>query len=105
MPLLKDEDGVIRVGGTRVTLESVIHEYQRGSGPDEIAAEFPVLNAADLYYVVGYYLEHRAEVDAYVAEQEREGEAVRRMWEAEHPPLTRAELQARLARMQAKSDA
>lgn len=96
MPLQKDAHGVIRVGGTRVTLDSVIYEYLRGSGPDQIAEEFPVLDRADIYHVIGYYLAYRTEVDAYLAEQEREGEALRQMWEAEHPPLTRAEWQARL---------
>jgi uncharacterized protein (DUF433 family) len=96
MPLATDAHGVIRVGGTRVTLDSVIYEYLRGSGPDQIAEEFPVLDRADVYYVVGYYLAHREQVDAYLAEQARLGDAMRHAWEAEHPPLTRAELQARV---------
>ncbi len=104
MPLSRDADGVIRVGGTRVTLESVIHEYQRGSNPDQIATEFPVLDLASIYHVVGYYLAHRAEVDAYLAQQASESAVQRQLWEAEHPPLIRSELQKRLEQAHPNSE-
>lgn len=96
MPLTKDAYGAIRVGGTRVTLDSIIYAFQRGETPDEIADGFSVLDKADIYYVIGYYLSHRNEVDAYMAEGERQADALRQQWEADHPPPTRAELQARI---------
>lgn len=96
VPLSRDAGGVIRVGGTRVTLDSVIRAFQRHETPDQIAGAYPVLDKADIYHVIGYYLAYRAEVDAYLAENERQANELRQMWEAEHPPLTRAELQARL---------
>lgn len=104
MPLRTDAYGVIRVGGTRVTLQSVIYEYQRGSGPKEIAEAYSVLAEADIYYVIGYYLAHRAEVDAYMAREEEAAAALRQAWEAEHPPVTRAELLARLDRKRRNSE-
>ncbi len=97
MPLHTDEQGSIRVGGTRVTLESVIADFQRGATPEEIVHAFPVLNVADVYQVIGYYLHNRAEVDAYIQRQHEEGERLRREWEKEHPStLTREVLEARL---------
>jgi uncharacterized protein (DUF433 family) len=96
IPLEPDEHGTIRVGGTRVTLESVIADYHRGATPEEIVHDFPVLKVADVYHVIGYFLENRAELDAYIQRQHEEGERLRREWEAEHPPrLTRDVLQAR----------
>ena len=97
VPMRADEHGTIRVGGTRVTLESIIADYHRGATPEVIAHDFPVLKAADVYYVVGYYLENQAQVDAYIDQQRQEGERIRREWEAEHPPkFTKAELLLRL---------
>src|SRR5260370_42151573 len=91
LPLRADEYGTIRVGGTRVALESVIVDFHRGITPGEIVHDFPVLKLADIYHVIGYYLENRAEVDTYIQQQQAEGERIRREWEAEHPPtLTKA---------------
>lgn len=97
VPLRTDEDGVLRVGNTRVTLESVIADFHRGAAPEEIVDHFPVLQVADVYHIIGYYLANRADVDAYVQRQREENERIRREWEAEHPPtLTKADLLARL---------
>lgn len=97
VPLQPDEQGTIRVGGTRVTFETVIADFHRGATPEEIVHNFPVLRVADVYFVIGYYLANRAEADAYIQRQNAEGERIRRQWEAEHPPkATKAELLARL---------
>jgi hypothetical protein len=43
------------------------------------------LNLADVYLVVGYYLQNRAEVDAYVRVQRQLADEARRDYEADHP--------------------
>ena len=97
IPLEPDEHGTIRMGGTRVTLESVIADYHRGATPEEIVHDFPLLEVADVYHVLGYYLDNRADLDAYIQRQHEEGQRLRREWESEHPPgLTREVLEARL---------
>lgn len=73
-PLRTDRHGTIRVGGTRVTLDSVIGAYKRGDSPEEIAEGFPGLALADIYAVIAYYLAHRDEAEAYFAEGRAEGE-------------------------------
>jgi lipoprotein NlpI len=40
---------------------------------------------ADVYSVIGYYLQNRAEVDAYVREQRQLADDARRAYEADHP--------------------
>lgn len=97
VPLQGDEHGTIRVGGTRVTLESVVADFHRGATPEEIVHNFPVLKVAEVYHVIGYYLANRQEVDGYIQRQREEGERLRREWEDKHPPkLTKADLLARL---------
>jgi uncharacterized protein (DUF433 family) len=96
VPLRTDHDGTIRVGETRVTLESVIADYHRNATPEKIVENFPVLQLADVYQVIGYYIAHRPEVDTYIQRQADENARLRAEWEAEHPPrLTKADLLAR----------
>ncbi len=76
-PLTKDADGVIRVGGTRVTLETVVGAFKDGASPEEIACQYPSLQLADIYAAVTYYLRHRAEVEEYLRRQEERAEAVK----------------------------
>jgi len=71
----------VRVGCTRVTLDSVIAELEQGASPEQIAADFPSLQLGDIYTVIGYYLGHRAEVEAYLREQDQQAAAVRQILE------------------------
>lgn len=82
VPLQRDKHGTIRVGGTRVTLDTVVHAFQDGAGAEEIVLRFPTLNLTDIYFVIAYYLRHRAEIDAYLEQREREAEEIRREIEA-----------------------
>jgi uncharacterized protein (DUF433 family) len=99
IPLSTDADGVIRVAGTRVTLDTVIDAFLTGASPEELAEDFPVLRLDDLYAVLTYYLRHRDEVDAYLRKRRTRAEAIRREIEA-HSPQTglRGRLLARLGR-------
>lgn len=78
IPLSTDADGVIRVAGTRITLDTVIDTFMTGASPEEIAQDFPVLRLDDIYAVITYYLRHRDEVDSYLRERRNRAEAIRR---------------------------
>jgi uncharacterized protein (DUF433 family) len=59
--------------GTRISLESVIFPFLEGLSPETIAAEcFPTLTLEQVYGAITYYLSHRAEIDAYLRQAERE---------------------------------
>jgi uncharacterized protein (DUF433 family) len=73
-PLRLDSDGTLRVGGTRVSLDVMLAHYREGATVDEIAERFPVLIPADVHAALAYYLRHRAEIDDYLAEQDRQAE-------------------------------
>jgi uncharacterized protein (DUF433 family) len=78
VPLAADADGVIRVGKTRVTLDTVVAGYREGMTPEGIVEQYPSLRPADVYSVIGYILNHRDEVEAYLRERESVSAAVRR---------------------------
>ncbi len=99
IPLMTDADGVIRVGGSRVTLETLIDVFNTGATPEEIAQDFSALRLDDVYAVITYYLRHRSDVDEYVRRRHAEADEVRRQVEQEYPQAgLRERLLARLDR-------
>ena len=70
-PLRWDEAGGIRIGQSRVTLDSLLAAYYAGSTPEEIALQYSVLDLADIYAAITYYLTHRQQLDNYL-EQRRQ---------------------------------
>jgi uncharacterized protein (DUF433 family) len=95
---LRVRDHTIYVAGTRVPLETVIGAFLDGATPEEIVYQYPSLQLADAYAVIGYYLHHREEIDAYRAERAEAAVEIRRANESRFPPEgVRARLLARRA--------
>ena len=76
-PLRRDEAGGIRIGKSRVTLDSVLASYHSGSTPEEIAVQYSTLNLADIYETIAYYLTHKQEIDEYLKQRQNEAEEIR----------------------------
>jgi uncharacterized protein (DUF433 family) len=77
VPIETDADGVIRVGGTRVTLDTVVAAFDAGATAEEIVQQYPSVTLADIYSVIAYYLRHQSEVRAYLAQRQRQAAQVR----------------------------
>lgn len=86
VPLETDADGVVRVGSTRVSLDSVVFAFNEGSTPEEIVQQYTTLDLADVYAVIGYYLQHRAEVADYLAARRAQRDEIRREVESRFDP-------------------
>jgi uncharacterized protein (DUF433 family) len=96
VPLQATEDGVVRVGGTRVTLDTVVTAFEEGATAEEIVQQYPALHLADAYAVIGYYLGHRSEVESYLAQRGKDSSRIRQENEARFDPTAvRARLLAR----------
>ena len=85
-PLFIDEDGVVRVGGTRVRLDTVVHAFNQGASAEEILQQYPSLALADIYATISYYLQHRTSVDEYLKDRQQEHERVRQTNESRSDP-------------------
>ncbi len=94
VPLKDDGRGGLRVGKSRVSLDTVINEYEQGADPEGIVAAYPTLELADVYAVIAYYLRHQGEVKDYLRKRGEEAAELRREIEARQPG--RADLRARL---------
>ena len=104
VPLRDDGHGGLRVGPTRVSLESVWHLYQLGASPAEIVRAFDTLQEADVYAVLAWALRHPEDVDAYLKRRDEQATEMRsRLEEAGLTPTREesAKLKEKLmARMQ-----
>jgi len=86
VPLKQDSNGVIRVGSTRVPLETVVYAFLEGNTAEEIAYQYPVLSLGDIYSVIGYYIHKRDEIDEYIKERDIIREQVKRENEIKFSP-------------------
>ena len=92
VPLKADESGVVRVGGTRVTLDCVVEMFEDNSSPEEIVEQYDVLQLADVYAVITYLLRNPDEVKAYVSRHSAASEERHRAIDEQFPPTLRAKL-------------
>jgi uncharacterized protein (DUF433 family) len=86
VPLSADEAGVLRVAGTRVPLDSVIHAFNEGATPEEIAQDFSTLDLAAIYAVISYYLQNRSEVEQYLEQRKVQREELQKELQARFSP-------------------
>ena len=86
VPLVFGPDGVMRVAGTRVTLETVLAAFAEGATAEEIAQQYPSISLADAYQVIGYGLLHSSELAPYLAQRRQDSDAARRSNESRWPP-------------------
>ena len=75
VPLRTDADNTIRIGQTRVPLETLMHSWNSGSSPEEIVEAFPALHLDDVYAVIAYVLRHPDQIKTYL-EESKEAEKV-----------------------------
>ena len=98
IPIYSDDDGRMRVSGTRVLLDLLVYAYHQGKTPEHIIQMYPTLSLEKVYFALTYYLRHREEVDTYIQNMEAEAAKFRHEREAENSRgITRAELEARYA--------
>jgi uncharacterized protein (DUF433 family) len=83
VPLNVWEDGSIRLSGSRVTLDSIVHNFQLGASAEEIADNFAPLSLADVYAAITYYLTHRDQIEEYLRLREVEGDVVQASLESD----------------------
>lgn len=77
VPIEKNGDGVLRVGGTRVTLDTLVTAFLAGATAEEIELRYPSLKLADIYSAISYYLQNQADVEAYLQQRQQEKIAIR----------------------------
>lgn len=85
LPLETGADGVIRVRGTRVTLDTVWAAFDEGATAEEIVQQYPSLSLADAYQAIGYCLRNPALLARYLARRSEGAAKVRESNESRWP--------------------
>jgi uncharacterized protein (DUF433 family) len=65
-------DGELRLVGHRIGLYHFVCYYNQGFTAEMLQCQFPTLKLALIHKVIVFYLEHRTEVDDYVARYQAE---------------------------------
>jgi uncharacterized protein (DUF433 family) len=82
-----DENGVMRVGDSRVMLDSIVAAFQQGHSPETIRQQYPALSLEEVYGTITYYLAHVQEVEDYLRRQDTVWEQWRAKAEEKPSPL------------------
>jgi uncharacterized protein (DUF433 family) len=70
-----DEQGAMRIGNSRVMLDSIVAGFEQGHSPETLQQQYPALSLEEVYGAITYYLAHTDEVHAYLKRQDE-------LWEA-----------------------
>ena len=84
--LTKTDAGVLRVGDSRVSLDTVIIAFSKGATPEQIVEDYDSLELAEVYAVISYYLQNREEVENYLAKRKVQRDELRRQIESRSNP-------------------
>ncbi len=86
VPIERNADGVLRVGGSRVGLDTLVTAFKTGATAEEMALRYPSVKLADIYSAINYYLKNKAEVDDYVQQRQQQAAFVREQNELRFKP-------------------
>ena len=98
VPLVQLENGAVRVRGSRVTLETIVHRMQMGYTAEEINDSFPTVSVTQIQEILAWYYDNKTHADEYLQEIEEEGQRLQQ-WAESQPGYKerREELLRRIA--------
>jgi len=100
--LTRTSEGVLRITGTRITLDSVIQAFHDGATPEEMCQDFSGLALAHIYSVLAFYLTQQDAVDTYLKEHAQATTIIRQELQSTHAAFL-ADLRHRLTTRRASS--
>ena len=68
--------GAPHIAGTSVAVRTLVRWYKLGMSPEEIAADYPHLQLAQVYAALAYYHANRAEMESEMAAEEAESDRI-----------------------------
>lgn len=75
------------IAGTRISLDSVVYTFRNGLSPESIVQSFPLLTLEQVYGAIAFYLANRDQIDAYLAVEEEEFDAMAQPLQISDPSL------------------
>lgn len=65
VPAILGGEPVVR--GTRTPVRAIVEQWKFGDSPEEIARKLPHLRLSQIFDALGYYDDHREEIEHYIA--------------------------------------
>lgn len=96
LPLVVTEQGTMRIRGSRVSLDSIVHHFKLGATAEQMVHSFPSLQLGDVYSSIAYYLTNRSEVETYLEQQKVEAD------DLQHQLESNADYQADIAELRSR---
>jgi len=90
---IEQREGVYYVPGTRISLDSIVYAFREGCSPETIREDFEGLTLARVYGAIAFYLDHQADIDAYLMQRKEQWAELER-----HGTPASPDLHARLER-------
>ena|SRR6266567_2887770 len=90
---VEQREGVYYLRGTRISLDSIVYAFREGCSPESIREDFEGLSLAQVFGAIAFYLDHEADIDAYLARRREQWAELERQGAPVSP-----DLQARLER-------
>ena len=90
-------EGVWRVCGSRISLDSLLAAYLSGLSPEGIQEAFPSLPLETIHGCLAFYLRNHAEMDAYLQRERVNFEQQRLALAETNPPVIERLRRARAA--------
>jgi uncharacterized protein (DUF433 family) len=84
---VEQREGVYRVTGTRVSLDSIVYAFLDGHTAESIQQSFPLLTLEQVYGAITYYLAHREAIEAYLRKQEAAFETLKETLRRDNPQM------------------
>jgi uncharacterized protein (DUF433 family) len=81
-----DDRDWIRVKGTRVGIEVLLDEFNKGASAEQICGAYPTVSREQVYATITYYLHNQAELDGYLQRSRDVAEAQYQEWKRTHKP-------------------
>lgn len=85
-PLSVNSDGVVKIGGTRVTLDTLVAVFKQGATAEEIVHRYPSLKLGDVYASIAFYLNHGEDVEVYLQQRQQQAQEIRQMNQSHFDP-------------------
>jgi uncharacterized protein (DUF433 family) len=65
-----DEHGAMRIGHSRVLLDSIVAGFEQGHSPETLQQQYPTLSLEEVYGAITYYCAHTDAVHTYLKRQD-----------------------------------
>lgn len=68
------------IAGTRMTVQSIVMDFQAGLSPQDIVTEYPFLSLAQVYAALAYYYANQEAMEEEIAAYQAECKALETNW-------------------------